>query len=196
MKLKDIVPHQKKMEISNLIRNTLKLRNQYTINLDLSVDIEGNVDLYDRDLSTLPVKFNKVTGYFQVGLNELTSFENFPSYVKGYIDISGNPFTSLEGLSVYCEDTVNVAALLRLPSYHNIHKYIKHAKNITCSVKPNMLGLLLIPGVQTSNEGGIHVVGFDSTDKKVATIFRDYGHDTLACQEALIDAGFIKEAKI
>jgi hypothetical protein len=37
----------------------------YTINPDGTVDVDGDVDLYNKGLTKLPLKFGKVTGYFQ-----------------------------------------------------------------------------------------------------------------------------------
>jgi hypothetical protein len=53
------------------------------INDDLTVDVNGNVDLKDTDLIELPVKFNRINGYFDVRYNQnLVNTDNFPVYVK------------------------------------------------------------------------------------------------------------------
>ena len=55
----------------------------YTINPDGSIDVNENVDLSDYNLTKLPLKFNKVNGFFDCGGNELTSLEGSPKEVNG-----------------------------------------------------------------------------------------------------------------
>jgi hypothetical protein len=69
----------------------------YTINDDLSIDVDGNVNLYNKGLTKLPLKFNKVNGYFDCCYNKLTSLEGTPKEVTGKFDCSYNQLTSLEG---------------------------------------------------------------------------------------------------
>jgi hypothetical protein len=38
----------------------------YTINPDGSIDVDGDVDLYNRDLTKLPLNFRNISGYFIV----------------------------------------------------------------------------------------------------------------------------------
>ena len=45
----------------------------YTINKDFSIDVNENVNLSNRGLKKLPLKFNKVNGYFDCSRNNLTS---------------------------------------------------------------------------------------------------------------------------
>ena len=47
----------------------------YTINSDGSIDVDGNVDIQDRKLTKLPLKFRNVSGSFDCKYNKLT----FPS---------------------------------------------------------------------------------------------------------------------
>jgi len=92
----------------------------YTFNDDLSIDVNGNVNLSYRVLTKLPIKFRNVSGFFDCSGNNLTSLEgspktlglNFhcrdnnlkslvggPETVGGYFDCSFNKLTSLEGCS-------------------------------------------------------------------------------------------------
>ncbi len=41
------------------------------------------VDLYNKRLTKLPLKFNKINGYFDCGYNKLTSLEGSPIEVNG-----------------------------------------------------------------------------------------------------------------
>jgi hypothetical protein len=43
----------------------------YTINSDGSIDVNGSVYLNDKNLTELPLKFNKVSGYFYINDNKL-----------------------------------------------------------------------------------------------------------------------------
>ncbi len=69
----------------------------YTINEDDSIDVNGDVDLYDKNLNSLPLKFRNVSGHFSCAGNYLTSLEGAPKSVGSYFDCSNNQLTSLEG---------------------------------------------------------------------------------------------------
>ena len=71
--------------------------NNYIINPDGSIDVNDNVDLSDKGLTEIPLKFNRVSGYFHCYCNELTSLKGSPSYVGGIFDCSNNELTSLIG---------------------------------------------------------------------------------------------------
>ena len=43
----------------------------YTINEDSTVDVDWDVNLYDKGLTKLPLKFGKVSGYFDCQYNKL-----------------------------------------------------------------------------------------------------------------------------
>ena len=68
----------------------------YTINSDGSIDVNGNVDLYDESLTELPLTFNKVTGYFDCRFNRLTSLKGSPRWIGGDFNCHNNKLTSLE----------------------------------------------------------------------------------------------------
>jgi hypothetical protein len=69
----------------------------YTINPDGTVDVDGNVNLNKKDLKELPLKFGTVRGYFDCGYNQLTTIEGSPKVVGGYFYCSYNQLTTLEG---------------------------------------------------------------------------------------------------
>ena len=69
----------------------------YTVNPDGTVDVDGNVNLYNKGLDEIPLKFGYVSGYFDCGNNKLTSLEGSPREVGGYFDCRYNQLTSLEG---------------------------------------------------------------------------------------------------
>ena len=81
----------------------------YTINPDGSIDVNGDVDLYNCNITELPLRFNKVTGWFDCGRNNLTTLEGCPRWIGGRFSCVYNDLTSLEfspdyvGGDYYCE---------------------------------------------------------------------------------------------
>jgi hypothetical protein len=69
----------------------------YTINHDGTVDVDGNVNLSKKGLTKLPLKFNKVSGHFYCHSNQLTSLEGCPQEVGVNFYCYQNKLTSLEG---------------------------------------------------------------------------------------------------
>jgi len=67
----------------------------YTINDDGSVDIDGNINLCDMDLSELPFKFGKIKGNFICSYNQLTSLIGAPQEVGGNFSCTNNQLTNL-----------------------------------------------------------------------------------------------------
>ena len=82
----------------------------YTINDDGSIDVNGYVNLINKGLTELPLTFNKVTGYFNCGGNSLTTLKGCPRWVGRYFDCGNNQLTSLEfspdyvGDDFYCDN--------------------------------------------------------------------------------------------
>ncbi len=74
----------------------------YDINDDMSISVEGDVNLTYKNLKSLPIKFKEVSGYFSCHNNQLTSLEYCPETVSGYFFCGHNQLTSLEG----CPGTV------------------------------------------------------------------------------------------
>ena len=69
----------------------------YSINPDGSIDAEDSVYLFNMNLDKLPLKFNKVGGYFGCSNNNLTSLEGCPKEVGDTFYCSSNKLTSLKG---------------------------------------------------------------------------------------------------
>ena len=69
----------------------------YTINSDGSIDVDGDVYIRNLDLDKLPLKFNKVSGYFNCEYNCLTTLENSPNEIGKNFSCYSNRITSLEG---------------------------------------------------------------------------------------------------
>jgi len=74
----------------------------YTINDDMSISVEGDVDLTHKNLKSLPITFKEVSGDFYCSENQLTSLKYCPETVGGNFYCSRNQLTSLEG----CPGTV------------------------------------------------------------------------------------------
>jgi hypothetical protein len=83
-----------------------KYLNNYTINPDDTIDVDGRVDLYDilDKMEKLPVKFEKVSGYFTCYGNNLTTLEGCPNYVGRKYSCGANNLTSLEYCPKYVGD--------------------------------------------------------------------------------------------
>ena len=74
----------------------------YTINDDLSIGVDGSVYLEKKKLEYLPLKFNYVSGNFYCHHNKLKSLEGSPQTVEGDFKCSSNGLKSLES----CPQTV------------------------------------------------------------------------------------------
>lgn len=68
----------------------------YTINPDRSINVDGDVDLQQMKLAKLPLKFNKVSGNFYCQNNKLSSLVGSPVSVGGDFNCSINHLVSLE----------------------------------------------------------------------------------------------------
>jgi hypothetical protein len=74
---------------------------KYTINPDGSIDVNGDVNLSNKGLTKLPLKFGKVTGYFDCAYNKLTTLDGCPIYVGGNFSCNYNKLITTEGCPIY-----------------------------------------------------------------------------------------------
>ena len=80
----------------------------YTINEDSTVDVDGDVNLHNKGLTKIPLKFGEVSGNFDCGYNKLKSLEGSPLSVGRVFSCISNQLKSLEGApelvdgSFYC----------------------------------------------------------------------------------------------
>ena len=95
----------------------------YTINEDGSIDVDGDVNLYSRGLTELPLKFNKVTSDFNCSDNKLKSLKGSPKIVFGTFRCTGCGLTSLE----YSPEYIGVDFLC---GYNNIKDLYGISDNI------------------------------------------------------------------
>jgi hypothetical protein len=86
------------------IQNWLEKYNvqHYTINDDLTVDVNDSVNLHEMELTKICVQFGIVHGNFYCGNNRLTSMQGFPYEVRGSLFCQGNKITNFE----YCPKVV------------------------------------------------------------------------------------------
>ena len=83
---------------SELIRKLEKFGiKNYTINKDGSINVDGDVNLSRKDLTKIPFRFGKVSGYFACSDNKLTSLEGCPKEVVEYFTCSFNKLKDLIG---------------------------------------------------------------------------------------------------
>ena len=82
----------------------------YTINEDSTIDVDGNVYLRHKGLTKLPLKFGKVSGYFDCSFNKLISLSGAPLSVGRGFYCFNNQLKSLSGISgrisggIYCQN--------------------------------------------------------------------------------------------
>ena len=69
----------------------------WSINSEGLVDVDGDVNLVNKDLLELPLKFGRVNGNFHCNGNNLKSLSGSPKWVGGIFDCYYNLLTSLEG---------------------------------------------------------------------------------------------------
>lgn len=71
----------------------------YTINPDLTVDVSGFVDLSEKNLTFLPIQFNRILtnqGNFHIDNNQLTSLLGSPREVVGTFNCQNNVLKNLD----------------------------------------------------------------------------------------------------
>jgi hypothetical protein len=112
--IQDILDGKSKPENKSEVEQILSILEveNYKINDDLSVDVNGSVDISgvgELTLRLIPIQFGKVSGYFFCKKNELITLEGSPKEVGGAFVCSDNRLTSLEGApkeiggSFYCD---------------------------------------------------------------------------------------------
>lgn len=70
---------------------------KYETNNDGSIDVTGSVDILTKTITELPLKFNKVTGYFDCSSNQLTTLEGCPKDLLHGFYCNNNKLSTLQG---------------------------------------------------------------------------------------------------
>lgn len=78
----------------------------YTIHDDLTVDVNGDVSLFSKNLTYIPVQFGIVSGFFDCSENQLTSLLGSPTEIGKSFFCSKNRLTSLEYLPAIVEKDI------------------------------------------------------------------------------------------
>lgn len=163
----------------------------YSINADGTVDVAGDVHLSFYNFTKLPVKFGKVTGFFECSsCKKLTSLEGAPTHVGGYFDISYCPLlTSLEHCPSYIGKSVTFKGCFSITSLEGFMPQIKDGR--------------VIAEWEHIKSGGISLVmtGTDELYKptgafKIIEHYLERPEDIFECQTELIEAGFVEYAKL
>lgn len=68
----------------------------WSLNRYDKVDVNGNVDMRDMNLTEIPIKFGKVDYNFDCSENNLTTLKNLPNYIGGVLNCSFNNLTNLD----------------------------------------------------------------------------------------------------
>ena len=92
----------------------------YTINNDLTVDVNESVYLFQSSLENIPIEFNKVSENFYCYDNKLESLKNVPKYIGGEFNCYDNELKSLEGHPEYVGGDFDCKSNLDLT-----HDYLK-----------------------------------------------------------------------
>jgi hypothetical protein len=106
--------------------------------VDGSVDVDGNVDLSDRNLTKLPLKFGEVSGNFWCFNNQLISLEGCPHSVGRDFNCQYNQLTTLEGSpnsvgdDFYCYNN-QLTTLELIPDIFGVIRYHNNPIYTVCS---------------------------------------------------------------
>jgi len=93
--MKNLVNKEEKDRI-DLICGVYNIK-KYTIKSDGYIDVAGDVELFDKHLTQLPLKFGKIRGSFKCFGNDLTTLLGAPHTVGLHFECHANKITSLEG---------------------------------------------------------------------------------------------------
>lgn len=69
---------------------------KYVINKDYTVDIFDRLDLSYMELTSIPIEFNFIEGYFDCSENNLTSLKGCPKVIKGDFFCYNNQLSNLQ----------------------------------------------------------------------------------------------------
>jgi len=114
-------------EFKEHVDNVIVKMYNFTIlkyNEDYSIDVDGDVRLYSQQLTSIPIKFNIVTGDFNCSFNHaMTSLEGCPEYIGGDFICAHNRFISLKGSPKFVNGNCNCSCN-KLISLEGCPKYV------------------------------------------------------------------------
>ena len=197
----------------------------YTINNEGSIDVNGSVYLEVKGLTKLPIRFrnvsesfmyghfycynnnltslegapNRVGGDFVCNNNQLTSLEGAPTSVGGDFYCFNNKLTSLEGGGFYCSNN-QLTSLEGAPSQVGGGFYC-HNNNLT-SLKgvPNSVNDFWCQNNKLTNLEGLEWKSFDNIDLRnnpVYEVVKDWinNKDRIELIEYFIDMNVIQQSE-
>lgn len=174
----------------------------YSINADKTIDIDGDLNLFDRRLNNLPVQFGKVTGNFYARHNLFSSLRGFPTDVAGDFSFSHNPniknLMGGNGIKIGGRLLLENTLLDSLEGIgHSFSTFIPSPDRCNISlaliardIKKGGIGLMLLEGAQTD----MRDESSDYTRARFAKAWSIIKHymgkpdDLFECQAELIDA--------
>jgi hypothetical protein len=185
------------------------------VNRDLSIDVDGDVDIWRSLNSVLPVRFSRITGLLNLS-SKFKSLKGLPPDTIGGLNCIGSGITSLEGCSrvvknsfsvSYCESLKSLkggprivngsygAKDVKLDSLEGIAEEIQGSLLLTLT-NPNikLLDILKIKRLKAFDLDATNV-NLMPTSTQLSKIFtkwlkEPYGNKRIiGCQSALIDAG-------
>jgi hypothetical protein len=151
----------------------------YTINADYSIDVNNHVDISFRDLTKLPITFNKVSGDFNCSNNHLSSLEGCPTEVVGDFICSYNKLTTLEwcpkvvGHNFHCNNN-ELTSLEHCPKEVNNNLMCHNNRIDSFTHSPNKIkGAFYCSDNDLSSLFGCPKVGetFDCSNNKISPIY-------------------------
>ena len=107
----------------------------WSLNPDGSIDVVGDVNLNNNNLTKLPLKFGRVKGYFDFRFNKLINLDGAPREVGNDFYCNSNKLTTLEGAprdvagSFYCDNN-NLTTLEGCPREVGGDFYCKNNNNL------------------------------------------------------------------
>ena len=154
----------------------------YIINEDLTVDVNGDVDISCKKLKKMPINFSVINGNFDCSYNELTDLKDCPKEIRGYFNCGSNYLTSLEGFPKEIKGSFNCIA----NKLTNL-KYCPEIINGSFYCGENKL---------TSLEGCLEVINgnFDCSDNKLTSF--EYFPKMVKGEVLKISLNMIKEEEL
>lgn len=177
----------------------------YTVSANLMINVNGNVNLRNKlEEESLPVKFEKVNGYFDIADNSLGSLVGCPEIVLKDFDCSNNNLTSLFGSPNSVSDFNCSNNKLRSLSYapKEIEGFFNCSNNLLTSIEGsprNILGYFKCTNNQILSLKGSpqHIKNyFDCSNNKITSLKdgpMSVGQDYICNTNALNSLNFIAD---
>jgi hypothetical protein len=134
------------------------------------------------------------------GILNIYSFGNCSKVKALSLKMSGQPISNLEGCPRIISGSASFSGCTNLKSLHNIHQHISYARDLEINDDvTNVLGILYVEGLEALR--GWPGIGRSVQEMKFGwgpIVWNHYigDKDIHACQEDLLEAGFIKQAKL